>query len=120
MRYRFPTDTAIVVTPRETFRQSFIEEAVPDGRHPPPQCPEWAWVFPDPRTLPCQTPEPQKKTDVNGRAVTDSTIVGRRYLFIGIQGGWEGTILRIERLWQPSRRSRLETVTSAALGCGEV
>jgi hypothetical protein len=46
--------------------------------------------------------------------------VGQRYLFVGLQGGWEERILRFECLWQPSRRSRLETVTSAALACGEV
>jgi hypothetical protein len=34
MRYGVPTDTAIVAVPKETLPQSFIEEAVPDGRHP--------------------------------------------------------------------------------------
>lgn len=98
MKYGFPTDTAIVAAPRETFRQSFIEEAVPDGRHPSNVLNGlgYSWTR---EHSPVKPQKPQRKTDVNGRAGTDSRIVGRQYLFIGIQGGREGIILRIERLW---------------------
>lgn len=119
MRYGVPTDTAIVAVPKETLPQSFIEEAVPDGRHPSnvlnglgySRTREHSPVKPQnprKRLMSMVVPEP-----IRGLWGDDTYSLASRVA--GKEQYW-----RIERLWQPSRRSRLETVTSAALGCGEV